>query len=382
MIQEYLLNLSFQDKILGSVLVFLMFLIIVIKYVLVFKLHKKKDEIIEEKQAVSVVITSQNDAIFLSKYLEHFLKQDYPNYEVIVVDDCSYDDTQTVLAEYMALYPHLRVSTIKPDDKFTHTRKFALNIGLKAAKNDIVLFSEANCYPVSTKWIDYMQSAFKPGVDVVVAYSNYINSKSFKGSFLIYDRFIRSVRSLAFTLRGKPYRGDGANIAYRKSTYFKYNCFAGNSQMEAGYDSLPVIKMANKNNVSVVLHPDSYVLVDYLNIKKEWKHYKSLYYLTRIFYRRGLKFNIDLLPFLRLLVWVVMLMFIVVSEHKLLVMSMWAVYQVLVVVHKKILTNILNERKLFVYSISADLVIGVLSFVQFLKTRFSWFYGTTFKSVR
>lgn len=382
MIQEYLLNLSLQDKILGGVLVFLMFLVLLIKYVLVFKLHKKKDIICENKQPVSVVITSQNDSIFLSKYLEYFLNQDYPNYEVIVVDDCSYDDTQTILAEYMAKYSNLRVSTIKPDDKFAHTRKFALNIGLKAAKNDIILFSEANCYPVSRNWIDYMQSAFKPEIDIVIAYSNYINDGSFKGAFLVYDRFIRSIRGLAFALNNRPYRGDGANIAYRKSTYFKYNCFAGNSQMEAGYDSLPLLKMANKDNVSVVLHPDSYVLVDYLNINKEWKHYKSMYYLTRFFYKMGLKFKVDFVPLLRLIVWVLAIVFAVISEHKLLILSIWLAYQVLTIIHKKILTNVLNEKKLFIYSIYADLVIGVLSFIQFVKARYSWFYGTTFKSVR
>lgn len=382
MIKEYLSDLSMLDKLLGGVFAFLILFVLIIKYILVYRLAKKKSEICEVKQAVSVVITAQNDGVFLKKYLKLFLEQDYPNYELIVVDDCSYDDTQTILAEYMRNYPHLKVSTINPDDKFTHSKKFALNIGIKAAKNDIIIFSEANCYPVSNKWIDYMQSAFKPDVDVVLAYSNYVNDKSFLGTFLIYDRFTRIVKSLAFALRNKPYRGDGANIAYRKSAYLNNNCFAGNSQIEVGYDSLPVLRIVKKKNVAVVLHHDSHVLVDYLDIHKEWKHYKTNYYLSRFFYKKRIKINLDLLPCLRMLLWLVLIMFTVLSEHYFLILAMWAIYQIMTVVHKKILVNILKEKKLFIHSLYSDLVIGVLSFVQFLKTRCTWFYGTTFKFIR
>jgi glycosyltransferase involved in cell wall biosynthesis len=382
MIQEFLSELSLQDKLIGGVLAFLMFIVLLIQYIMLYRLSRKKSEISDVKQAVSVVITAQNDGVFLEKYLQRFLTQDYPDFEVIVVDDCSYDDTQTILAIYQQKYPQLRTSTIRPDSKFNHSRKLALNIGIKAAKNDIVIFSEANCFPVSEHWIDHIQSAFKPGIDVVLAYSNYINKKSFLGTFLIYDRFIRVVRSLAFALKNKPYKGDGANMAYRKSAYLDNNCFAGSSQIDVGYDSLPVLRILKKKNVDVVLHQDSHVLVDYLNIKKEWKHYKRNYYLSRFFYKRLRKMNIDFLPCLRCLVWAVFIVFIVLSEHFLLVLIMGLMYQIMTLIYKKILVNVLKEKKIFVYSLYSDLVIGVLSFVQYLKARSTWFYGTTFKFIR
>jgi|GEM_PF-2405050 len=382
MIQEFLSDLSFTDRIISGVLAFLMLSVLIFKFVLLYRFRCNKEYIGKVKQPVSVVITAQNDGVFLREYLERFLQQDYENFEVIVVDDCSYDDTQTILAEYKQKYSHLRVSTIKPDDKFTHTRKFALNIGIKAAKHDIVIFSEANCYPVSDKWVDNIQSAFKPGVDVVLAYSNYVRKKSFLGGFLIYDRFVRIARSFSFAYRNKPYRGDGANIAYRKEAYLNNHCFAGNSQIEAGYDSLPVLRILNRKNVRVVINPNSHVLIDYLDIRKEWKNYKSMYYLSRFFYKKRRKISIDFLPSISFIVLLAIFISIVLSEQKLFILGICLFYQFLIVVYKRILVNFLNEKKIFVYSVYADLVIGVLSFVQFVKARYTWFYGTTFKFIR
>ncbi|MGB5988553.1 MAG: glycosyltransferase [Marinifilaceae bacterium] len=382
MIQEYLFALSDQDKILSGILASLMLSMLIVKYTSLYKLRHKKSVISSVKQGVSVIITSKNDGAFLRKNLDKFIKQDYPNFEVIVIDNCSFDDTQIILADYVRKYPNFRFSTINPDDKFTLSKKFALNIGIKAAKNDILIFSEANCFPVSDKWIDHIQSAFKPEVDVVIAYSNFVNDGSFLSSFLIYDRFIRIVRSLSFSMQKFAYRGDGANIAYRKTAYFENNFFSGNAQTEVGYDSLPVVKMNKNKEIEVVIHPESHVLIDYMSIYKEWKDYKTLYYLSRFFCKKRKNFFINLMPLLKVANLIVLVVFLVLSEHVFLILSMFMIYESLFIVHKIILTNVLHEKKLFVYSLYADLVIGVLSFVQFLKARFTWFYGTTFKFIR
>lgn len=382
MIQEYLFTLSNQDKILIGILAFLMLFMLLTRYISLYRFRHIKDEVSNDKKSVSVIITSKNDGVFLEKNLEKFLNQDYPDFEVIVVDDCSFDDTQAILAKYKSKYSNLRSTTIKQDEKFILSKKFALNIGIKAAKNDIIVFSEANCYPTSNKWLDHIQSAFKPGIDVVLAYSNFVNNNSFKANFLIYDRFLRIVRSLAFALNGMAYRGDGANMAYRKKAYLRNNFFSGNSQTEVGYDSLPVVRMKEKKNIGVVIHPDSHVMIDYLDIQNEWKHYKMLYYLSRFFCKKIKKITIDLMPIFKLSTLLFLLMSILLSEHLLLILTMFLVYEVFSVVHKIMLVNVLYEKKLFVYSLYADLVIGVLSFVQFLKARFTLFYGTTFKFIR
>lgn len=117
---------------------------------------------------MSVIITSHNNAEYLRQNLPSFLMQAYDNFEVIVVDECSEDDTQDVLAEIQKDYPQLRSTRIFPDTKFRFTKKLAVNIGVLAAKHDILLFSEINCRPFSVHWVKTMESYFDKNTAVVV----------------------------------------------------------------------------------------------------------------------------------------------------------------------------------------------------------------------
>ena len=112
------------------------------------------------KQPVSVIICARNEAENLRNFLPSVLEQDYPEYEVIVVNDCSEDNSYEVLGNYLLQYPHLRISNVNKDPKFTHNKKFAQFIGIKAAKNEILLFTDADCQPDSNKWLEGMTSTF------------------------------------------------------------------------------------------------------------------------------------------------------------------------------------------------------------------------------
>ena len=129
------------------------------------------------KQPVSVIICAKNEAVNLDNFLPSVLEQDYPDYEVIVVNDCSEDNSYDVLGKYLMKYPHLRVSTIIKDPKFTHNKKFAQFIGIKAAKNDILLFTDADCQPDSDKWIEGMISNFDDNITFVLGYGGYLKEK-------------------------------------------------------------------------------------------------------------------------------------------------------------------------------------------------------------
>jgi len=371
MVEKIFSQLTIIELISLGIFILLILILLTIDFFNYILIRRKKNTVNSEKQPISVVITAQNDAEFLKNNLKYFLEQDYPIFEVVVVDDCSYDDTQTVLAQYKQQYSNLKVTAIKPDAKFFHTRKLAVNIGMKAASYDIVLFSEANCIPSSDRWIDLMQSAFKPGVNVVLGYSRYKKSDTFNGRIIFYDRFIRSIRTLGFALRKNAFRGDGTNVAYRKKTYFAYNCFAGNANVEAGYDALPVKELSDGKNIEVVLHSGAQIFVDYIDITKEWKHYKMLYYQCRRFYKLGLKLKLDIVPFVRFLLLVNFVLLAVFFSNKLLIAIVMGIYLIIRAVNVKLLSKALNENFLFINSLYMELIVGVLSFVQYLKARIS-----------
>lgn len=369
MVEQFFSQFSFIELISLGIFVLLILILLITDLVNYILIRKKKNTVNKEKQPVSVVITAQNDAEFLKNNLKYFLEQNYPVYEVIVVDDCSDDETHTLIGQYMHKYPHLRTTSIKADSKFLHTRKLAINIGMKAAKYDIVLFSEGNCSPVSSNWIDVMQSAFKPETNVVVGYSKLKKENSFRGHLILFDRFIRNIRTLGFAIRRNAFRGDGSNVAYRKEAYFKNNCFAGNANTEVGYDALPVKELSDGKNIEVVIHPDAHIYVDYVDVKREWKHYKSLYFKSRRYYKSGLKVKLDTIPFVKFLLLTSFILLTVFFSNKLLIALVMGVYLLIRAVNVKLLANILNERFLFINSLYMELLVGVISFVQYLKAR-------------
>ena len=115
------------------------------------------------------------------------LKQDYPEYEVIVVNDCSTDDTDTVINKYMEQYPRLRTSLIKEDKKFAHGKKLAVTIGIKAAKYEWLLFTDADCKPEGNQWISRMASNFSSQVEIVLGYGGYFPQPGLLNKYIRYD---------------------------------------------------------------------------------------------------------------------------------------------------------------------------------------------------
>nr|MDE5639641.1 glycosyltransferase [Odoribacter sp.] len=233
---EFWENLGYSDYVLLLCAGLFVFHLIKIVYCTVVICRKEKKLKTDGKAGVSLIITANNKADYLKENLEYFLNQKYAPYEVIVVDECSEDGTQDVLAEMQLKYPELRTTRIFPDTKFRSTKKLAINIGILAAHYDIVLFAEINSRPLSDSWVKTMASYFTPDTAVVLGYANYAAGKE-KVSFHRMYRFLRYLKMLLM-VKGKNYvLGDGYNMAYRKGLYLTSKVFSKNSQSYVGYDN-------------------------------------------------------------------------------------------------------------------------------------------------
>lgn len=212
-----------------------------------------------KERGVSVIITSHNCAEQLEKNLPYFLTQNYEDYEVIVVDDCSEDDTESVLGRLEEKNPRLRRAKVPLDAKFRSTKKLAVNIGVLSAKHDVLLFSEANCRPVSRNWVRSMQANLGEGNAVVVGFANYE-----AGEVPGYLRLFRALRFMKMSAGGRRWGkmgGDGCNMAYRKSDYLANRGFR-NSQSYMGYDTDIVRDLAKFGPVVVTNDADAYVRME------------------------------------------------------------------------------------------------------------------------
>ena len=248
-----------------------------------------------ESQPVSVVIIADNNANELSKNLHAFLSQDYPaGYEVIVAVEKDDDGTEDVLKQYGS-HPNL-YSTFVPDtSRYMSRRKLAITLGVKPAKNEWALLTDATCRPASCHWISCMAQHCGKGINMVAGYGNYVGEA---GDFKIFYRFHRQYSLLHETLRGRAYGMEGKNLMFRKSMFMDGNGFQGNLKYLRGEYDFLVNKYAADGKTAVELSPESFVL-EASPTKKEWRNTNVFYRETRRHLSRSLahrcRFNVDML---------------------------------------------------------------------------------------
>ncbi|TQM52136.1 cellulose synthase/poly-beta-1,6-N-acetylglucosamine synthase-like glycosyltransferase [Arcticibacter tournemirensis] len=208
---------------------------------------------------VSVIICARNEEKNLEENLSLVLEQDYPSFEVVVVNDCSSDDSDLVLRQLSQKYPHLKVVTIKEHDRFKHGKKFAVTLGIKAASNEHLLFTDADCRPASAEWINMMQQNFVKNTEIVLGYSPYFRGKGFLNAFIRFETFNTAINYLSFALAGHPYMGVGRNLSYTKSLFFKNKGFASHIHIPSGDDDLFVNQNSTRENTVIEIRPESQV---------------------------------------------------------------------------------------------------------------------------
>lgn len=220
---------------------------------------------------VSVIICAYNEESNLSAFLPSILEQDYAEYEVIVVNDYSTDETPWVLKEFVERYPDkLRVIEIKEHIQLKHTKKFALTLGVKGAKYEHMVFTDADCQPNSDRWLREMAGAFEGGKEIVLGYSPYLRKGGFLNSLIRFETSHTAMSYLSYALKGNAYMGVGRNLAYTKSLFFKGKGFNKHMHIKSGDDDLFVNHNATRDNVAIAIQPDAHM---YSVPKHRWKSY-------------------------------------------------------------------------------------------------------------
>ncbi|TKC62630.1 glycosyltransferase [Pedobacter hiemivivus] len=211
------------------------------------------------KKPLSVVICARNEAENLVKYLPTVLEQDYPDFEVIVVNDRSWDGTKDILEAFAKEYKHLKVVTVNDGSKFIAGKKFAVTMGIKAAAHEWLVFTDADCMPASSKWLYGMQHPDQDDVEIVLGYSPYIKKRGILNALIRFETFFTAVNYLSYAIKGMPYMGVGRNMAYKKSLFFNNKGFAAHMHIPSGDDDLFVNAHAHNGNTAICIHKDAQV---------------------------------------------------------------------------------------------------------------------------
>ena len=246
--------------VLGYWLVFLSLTVQVLFWYFIFRhLRRPRMEHSSLQPPVSVIICARNESSNLRRNLPLVLDQDYPDYEVVVVDDRSSDDTQSILERFKGEHEHLKVIDNKYANSTLLGKKSALKSGIESAQHDILLLTDADCYPDDKKWICSMVSGLTSSSDVVLGFSPYEKTKGLLNKFIRYETNLIAFQYLGMALLGMPYMAVGRNLMYRKAFFNDINGFQDFGHIASGDDDLLLQKRRPEHRINIVFEKASFV---------------------------------------------------------------------------------------------------------------------------
>ena len=319
--------------------------------------------------AVSVIVCAHNEYDNLQDYLSILLEQDYPCYEVIVVDDSSEDGSDLLLERWSRQYGNLYHTFVPRGARVLSNKKLALTIGIKAAHHDYLLLTDADCRPESKHWIREMMKGFSnEQTELVLGFSPYFEKSDLLNHLIGYDTLFNGLQYMGMARAGKPYMGVGRNLAYKRETFFSVGGFKGLLGNRAGDDDLFVNRIANAANTVVVNNPNSIVWSVPKTTWREWFHQKRRHLSVSPQYRTRSKIQVTLEPLSRGIFYACVLASAIVGSIELISIAL-ALFLLRLLV-QLIIINVsarrLNMRRYGLGLIAYDIILPLITLYMML----------------
>ncbi len=320
----------------------------------------KKRETVSDFPPASIIVYARNQEDGLVGFLPIILNQDYPEFEVVVVNDCSYDNTQDILNEFTKKYSNLKVVTSKENKNHYHGKKVALMMGIKGANHELLLLTEASSKPTSKDWLKNMIRNFSPETEIVLGYGGYEKLNGFLNKMIRFDTYMDALQFLSFSLSGMAYKGVGRNLAFKKSLFFKVKGFASHYHVEHGSDDLFVNEAATKHNTKIEVDTNSYTISFVKKNLKDWFFKKRADGSTFKHYTFGSKLLVHFFYLSQYLFFASFIALLLAQFEPIWVLSFFALrFLIQLLIFNKSM-NLLSEKDLLLYSPLVELVLLVI----------------------
>jgi cellulose synthase/poly-beta-1,6-N-acetylglucosamine synthase-like glycosyltransferase len=309
---------------------------------------------------VSVVICARNELKNLRQYLPTVLEQDYPDYQVVVVNDCSWDESGKYLEEMEDAFPRLKVVTIREQEKYQHGKKFALTLGIKGALHEHLVFTDADCRPAGKDWLRKMACGFSEGKEIVIGYGAYEKEPGLLNKWIRFDTVVNALMYLGRAGKGKAYMGVGRNMAYTKSLFFRNKGFANHYHLMSGDDDLFINETATSGNTSLVVDPEGFTYSKGKQSLFTWIWQKKRHMSTGSYYRSRDRWLVGFFYFTLFLFWIVIpLAFVLKLKWQLIVGTIATRLVIQMIIYYKGFKR-LGESDLLVFAPFMDLFAAMI----------------------
>ena len=248
--------------------------------------HKIAAKISSQEYPVSVIVCARDEAGNLARNLPGTLVQEYSTtHEIIVVNDNSTDDSKYLLEEFQRTFKNLNVVPLTQEALMIPGKKFPLSVGIKSAKYETLLLTDADCMPASENWIKKMQDGYRDGIDIVLGYGAYHKHPGILNKLIRFETFHSALQYLSYSLAGMPYMGVGRNLSYKKDLFFRNKGFSSINHIPSGDDDLFINKVATKTNTTIVTNKEAHTLSEPEKTWSSWMKQKGRHYTTAKYYK-------------------------------------------------------------------------------------------------
>jgi glycosyltransferase involved in cell wall biosynthesis len=308
-------------------ILYLFILVVVIQlsyYLFVFgkfafaKAHKSTPKRIP----ISVIVCAKNEAENVIRFIPLLAQQDYPDYEIILIDDASSDTTLEIFEEFEKQYSNIRLVKVENNEAFWGNKKYALTLGIKASKKDYLLFTDADCYPVSKNWITNMSSQFTMNKTIVLGYGAYEKiAGSFLNKIIRFETMLTAIQYFSWAKMGHPYMGVGRNLAYKKEEFYNVKGFIDHIKIRSGDDDLFINQVAKSKNTTICYSSESFIYSQPKTSFKDWFNQKRRHVSTAQFYKTFDRMQLALFYSSQLLFVLLAIILLVIQFQWILVLS-------------------------------------------------------------
>lgn len=321
----------------------------------------RKQEKGNDRQPVSVVICARNEYHNLRRNLPMILEQDYPEFEVVVVNDSSDDDTAYYLKNLSATHKHLSIVHIHQNLNFFSGKKFPLSIGIKSAKYNLVLLTDADCRPASPLWLRLMQSGFVNKTDIVLGYGRYEPKPGILNKLIRFDTVWVAMQYLSYALARSAYMGVGRNLSYRKSLFYQANGFIYHYKIKSGDDDLFINKVATPENTRIEISQEAHTISEPKTDFGSWFRQKRRHLSTGRHYKMKHKLMLGGFITSQILFFVFFILSLLYFQNIYAAFTLYSLRMIsALLIFKKVL-NKLSEKNLLLYLLMFEVVFIVLN---------------------
>jgi glycosyltransferase involved in cell wall biosynthesis len=272
-----------------------------LKYFLSATKGKKSEG--ESPDGVSVIVCARNEEANLMELIPVIMEQEFRKFQLIVVNDSSWDDTADILKALQVSYPAMHVIEINEEKQIMQGKKFALTLGIKAAMYDVVLLTDADCRPTSSHWITEMTRGIGERKEIGLGFSGYKRYPGYLNKLIRFDAFITGLNYLGFAKTGRPYMGVGRNLCYTKTAFFRIGGFRNHYKLASGDDDLFVKEASTSRNTQNVFHVEAQTISEPHKTWAKWSFQKKRHFTTAPLYKGSVKFSLMLWPSTYFLLW-------------------------------------------------------------------------------